>query len=100
MIMLLEKIKKALRVSSIAFDEEISDLISAAQQDLKLSGVMGEKAISETDPLIIRAVTVYCKANFGFDNPDAEKLQESYKMIKTHLTLSAEYTVGDVSVMA
>lgn len=91
---MLEKIKKALRISNIAFDEEITDLISAAQHDLELSGVTHDKAVSEEDPLIIRAVTVYCKANFGFDNPDAEKLQQSYIMIKTHLTLSAEYTEG------
>ncbi|MGG3456054.1 head-tail connector protein [Paenibacillus rhizolycopersici] len=91
---MLEKIKKALRISNAAFDEEVTDLISAAQHDLELSGVIHEKAVSEDDSLIVRAVTVYCKANFGFDNPDAEKLQESYVMIKTHLTLSAEYTEG------
>ena len=41
-----------------AFDSEISDLIDAALADLGLAGV-AEK--SETDPLIIRAVTTYCR---------------------------------------
>lgn len=94
---MLEKIKKALRVSSVAFDEEVADLISAARQDLKLSGVDLIKADSDTDPLIVRAITVYAKANFGFDNPDAEKLQQSYNMIKCHLTLSQEYTQPEVT---
>lgn len=91
-MLMLEKIKKALRVTSAAFDEEVTDLISAARQDLMLSGVDPLKARDDTDPLIIRAVTVYVKANFGFDNPDADRLQESYNMVKSHLTLSQEYT--------
>lgn len=95
---LLSSIKQSLRIGTgtTAFDEEIGDLIAAAQHDLKLSGVLAEKADSEEDPLIRRAVTVYVKGNFGFDNPDAVRLNESYVMIKTHLTLSGEYTgTGD-----
>ncbi|WP_435530174.1 head-tail connector protein [Paenibacillus vini] len=94
---MLEKIKKTLRITSAAFDEEVEDLISAARNDLKLAGVITEKADSETDPLIVRAITVYAKANFGFDNPDVEKLQKSYNMIKCHLTLSQEYTQPEVT---
>lgn len=86
---MLEKIKKSLRISNAAFDDEIVDLIEAAKSDLQLSGV---NVIDETDSLIIRAVTTYVKANFGWDNPDAERLQTSYDMLKTHLALSAEYT--------
>lgn len=93
--MLLDKIKKALRITSSAFDEEVEDLIAACQQDLILSGVSEGKAVDETDPLILRAITVYAKANFGFDNPDADRLQQSYTMIKIHLTLSQEYTVQE-----
>lgn len=93
---LLNKIKKSLRVSANAFDEEVQDLIDAARHDLMLSGVSKVKADSDTDPLICRAITVYVKANFGFDNPDADRLQQSYNMIKTHLTLSQEYTPQEV----
>lgn len=94
---MLESVKKALRISqsNTAFDEEITDLIAAARNDLRIAGVLAAKTDDDTDPLIRRAVTVYCKANFGFDNPDAEKLQSSYIMLKAHLTLSQEYTVGD-----
>lgn len=99
---LLSKAKSALRISqtTTAFDDEINDLIAAAQNDLRLSGVSNEKAVDAEDALIRRAVLVYVKAHFGWDNPDAERLQESYKMIKTHLTLSIEYTPprgGDVT---
>lgn len=95
----LNSVKAALRISpsNLAFDEEIADLIAAARDDLRLSGVLASKTAIDDDSLINRAVNTYVKANFGFDNPDAERLQVSYESIKAHLTLSQEYTtVGDV----
>jgi len=94
---LLEDVKLALRITSSAFDTEVQDLVEAARQDLILSGVSQNKAQDENDPLIKRAITVYCKAHFGYDNPEAERFQQSYDMLKAHLTLSQEYTVGDGS---
>jgi len=89
---LLDDIKLTLRISNTAFDGEINDLISAAKADLMLAGILPAKANDDNDPLIKRAITVYVKANFGWNNPDAEKLQQSYAMIKGHLALSQEYT--------
>lgn len=89
---LIDDIKTALRISNTAFDSEITDLISAARSDLVLSGILESKVNDDTDPLIKRAITVYVKANFGWNNPDAEKLQQSYNMLKSHLALSQEYT--------
>ncbi|WP_336772305.1 head-tail connector protein [Paenibacillus sp. MMO-58] len=92
--MILDDAKAALRVSKATtlFDDEITDLIAAAQMDLQLAGVLPSKVQNDNDPLIKRALIVYCKANFGFDNPDAERLQASYTSLKAHLTLSQEYT--------
>jgi uncharacterized phage protein (predicted DNA packaging) len=94
---ILDDVKTALRISNTAFDSEITDLISAARSDLKLSGVLESKVNDDTDALIKRAIVVYCKANFGWNNPDAEKLQQSYDMLKMHLSLSQEYTVEAVT---
>lgn len=88
---MLEDVKDALRISSNDLDIEITDLIDAAKADLQLSGVRSTKIV-DTDPLIKRAIIVYAKANFGWDNPEADRFQRSYDMLKTHLTLSAEYT--------
>ncbi len=87
---MLESIKLALRIKSSAFDLEILDLINAAKLDLRLSGVI---KINEEDPLILQAVKVYCKANFGLDNKDSEKYQASYDSLKQHLSLCGEYNV-------
>lgn len=89
--MLLDDVKTALRVSGTALDTEIQDLIDAAKADLQLSGVHADKII-DPDPLIKRAVIVYCKAHFGWDNPEADRFAKSYDMLKQHLTLSTEYT--------
>lgn len=91
MILLINDIKDALRESGTASDIEIQDLIDAAKADLILSGVHKDKVV-DTDSLVKRAITTYCKANFGYDNPEAERFQKSYDLLKQHLTLSAEYT--------
>ncbi len=93
-MLILDDVKTALRISinNTAFDSEITDLIAAARGDLMLAGILPAKANDDTDPLIKRAITVYVKTNFGWNNPDAEKLQQSYAMIKGHLALSQEYT--------
>lgn len=93
---LIDDVKLALRITSSAFDSEISDLIAAARDDLKLSGVVKEKAdAEEPDALIKRAIIIYTKAHFGFDNPEAERFQQSYDMLKQHLSLSYDYRVVD-----
>ena len=87
--MMLQKIKDALRVSGSDLDEEIQDLIHAAKADLRLSGITK----NEDDPLIVRAITIYCKAHFGYEEPaQAELFMKSYNALKSHLALSQEYT--------
>ena len=84
----------ALRLTHNALDGELVDLIAAAREDLILAGVSPAKASDDDDPLIRRAITVYAKANFGFDNADYEKLQTSYNSIKARLSLSQDYGGG------
>jgi uncharacterized phage protein (predicted DNA packaging) len=89
---MLESVKLALRVTISDFDEEIQGLIDAAKRDLSIAGV---DIIDEGDALIRRAIITYCKANFGYDNPEAERFQQSYDMLKQHLSLSYDYRVVD-----
>jgi uncharacterized phage protein (predicted DNA packaging) len=89
---MLDDIKDVLRISGTTLNTEVTDLIAAARTDLILSGVLATKANSDTDALIKRAISTYCKANFGWDNPEAERFQSAYNMLKNHLCLSSEYT--------
>lgn len=88
---ILDDVKQALRITSSAFDDEVNDLIAAGKADLIQSGVSSTKATDDTDPLIKRAIIVYCKANFGYDNPEADRFQKSYDMLKQHLSLAGDY---------
>jgi hypothetical protein len=89
-VTMLDDVKTLLRMSNDAYNTEIDDLILAAKADLQLSGLLGEKILN-TDALIKRAIYAYCKANFGWNNPDAVRLQQSYDMLKNHMSLSSEY---------
>lgn len=88
---MLDSVKQALRVSNNAYDDEILDLIDAGKSDLRLAGIFFEEGAEETDPLIKRAVKVYAKANFGYDNTEADRFQDSFVMLKQHLALSGDY---------
>jgi outer membrane cobalamin receptor len=100
---ILNDIKTTLRVSNTVYDGEISDLIEAAKTDLTNVNINVDKkvtvdSVEVIDPLLKRAIILYCKANFGLNNPDAERLQKSYESLKTHLSLSQEYIIEVVVV--
>ena len=82
------------RTRPSVLDEEIKELISAARKELTEIGVLPSKAYDDNDPLTRRACIVYVKAEFGLDNPDAERYRASFDSLKNHLSLSSEYTGG------
>lgn len=88
---LIDDVKLALRINASTHNTEINDLISSATADLTLAGINA----TVVDSLIKRAITLYVKANFGYDNPDAERLNEAYLLLKTHLALSKEYEIEE-----
>ncbi len=87
---LLDDVTNALREDGS--NTEISDLIEAAKADLSLSGVL-ESKIVEGDSLIKRAIILYCKAHYAYDDPKiSERFENAYLSLKNHLCLSSEYT--------
>lgn len=86
---LTEKMRTALRISSRSekITEEIEDCIAACKADMANDGV---KNLDEEDALIVRAVTLYCKAEFGY-NDNSEKFRKSYDTLKGRLSMSKEY---------
>lgn len=96
---LLDDIKLSLRITNTAYDTEINDLILQVKADLASVGII-EAKIVETDPIIKRAILVFCRANFGLNNPDSEKLQKCYESIRDHLSMSLDYSYYKVTLNA
>ena len=92
---MLEKVKTALRISTTAFDDELTELIEAAEADLGIAGVV---IPASYDAIVSRAVITYCKMNFG--NPDNwEMLKKSYDEQKAQLVTATGYTDwGNINV--
>jgi len=90
--MLIDKVKLVLKFDDSILDEDIQDTINAAKADLKLCGIL-ESKIVETDTLILRAIKIFCKAEYSTDDKESNRYKESYEMIKNHLSMSIDYTV-------
>ena len=87
-MMTLADVRLALRITTSAFDKELSDLMSAAASDL---GIAGVTQTCTDDPLVRRAVITYVKMHFG--EPDEyDRLKKSYDEQKAQLATATGYT--------
>ena len=86
--MTLDKVKMALRITTNAYDEELTDLIEAAKLDLGIAGVLLPSTIDE---ICDRAIITYCKMHFGLPE-DADRLKRSYDEQKAQLVTATGYT--------
>jgi len=81
-------VRTALRLTTDRWDEgEVKPLIKAAKLDLEMAGVV---RIDEDNHLIGRAIVLYVKAHFG-NIEGAERFQDAYVSLKSHLALSSDY---------
>ena len=84
----LDKVKMGLRISTTAYDEELSDLITAAKLDMGIAGVVVPSALDE---IVTRAIITYCKMSFGLPE-DYDRLKMSYDEQKAQLVTATGYT--------
>lgn len=85
---ILDNVKLALRVSTDVYDDELTDLIAAAQADLGIAGVI---VPAELTPIVNVAIKTYCKLHFG--EPDNyDRLKQSYDEQKAQLSMATGYT--------
>lgn len=88
----IQKVKTALRLSTNDADleDELTDQIEECLIDLIPANVSYDN-INLTDPLILKAVKVYCKLNFG--QPDNyDRLKAAYDELKMQLGMDSRYT--------
>lgn len=85
---MLELVKKALRITTDYYDDELNALISAAVLDLGIAGVV----VPDTyDAIVKTAIITYCKMNFGIPE-DYEHFKLSYDEQKAQLATATGYT--------
>lgn len=85
---LIDNVRLALRITTTAFDNELTDLISAARIDL---GIAGVALPTELDAICELAIITYCKCHFG--EPDNyDRLKASYDEQKAQLSMATGYT--------
>jgi len=85
---LLLKVKTALRITTDAFDDELTDLIEAAKLDLQIAGVIVPASL---DAIVTRAIITYCKMSFGIPD-DYDRLKRSYDEQKAQLSTATGWT--------
>lgn len=93
--MIIDDIKRDLRIKSDSLDGEITALIGAAKSDMFLAGINTD-IVTDTgdiDPLIYMAIKLYCKGNFGYDDR-GEAFKEAYENLKLALSCAAKYSDG------
>ena len=88
---MLAKVKLALRITTDAFDDELTGLIRAALMDLGLVGITQLLlTVGTSDELIITAVITYVKLHFG-EPSDPDRLKKSYDEQKAQLITATGY---------
>ena len=109
---MLKECRKALRITTEAYDSELCSLMKAAVKDLEIAGVVipgtvafavtvntaGAEVVSDNsrldDDLVKRAIFTYVRAHFGSPG-DYEQLKESYNIQKVQLMHADSYTIYD-----
>lgn len=91
---MLEKVKKAMRITVDAYDAELNALIAAAKADLAVSGIPADAASMADDPLVVMAVITYCRVRFG-SPADYDRLKAAYDEQKAQMISATGYGIGD-----
>jgi len=95
---LIDDVRSCLRVTSEMTDAEIQMWIDAAIADMARCGVKEDLLVQESmNSLAKSAVVCFVKAQYGYDNSEAPRFQESYRMMLAGLLNSSsnEYLDGE-----
>ena len=85
---MLESVKRTLGITIDAYDDELEELIEAAQADLGIAGII----IDEDTPALIRqAVKTYCRLHFK-SPADYDRLKAAYDEQKAQLMTATGFT--------
>lgn len=83
----IDSLMAKIRVKSSTAKDELAALVGSAVRDLDIAGVY---VTNLEEPLCERAITLYCKANYGYDG-DSEKFRAAYAALRDAMSLSGDY---------
>ena len=86
---LIASAKLAMRITTDAYNDEISGLLDAAAQDM---GIAGVEIPAPMDAIVRQAAITYVKMHFGQPG-DYDRLKASYDEQKAQLVTATGYTV-------
>lgn len=89
---LVAQAKKARRITTNAFDDEVNRLLESAMLDL---GVAGVEVPEPMDALVSQAAITYFMANFG-EPENYDRLKASYDEQKAQLSMHTGHTAWEV----
>ena len=84
---ILQRCKTSMRITTDAYDEEITGYIQAAMLDLGIAGV----TYTSVDELVVKAIVTYVRSSFG-DPDNYAQLKASYDEQKAQLKTATGYT--------
>lgn len=90
---MLDACRDALRIPADVtdYDDEIADLIDAARAAMRAGGVSVDKAQDDSDGTVRLSIKVFCKANFGMDNPDSDRYMHTFDELVTLMHGTSDY---------
>lgn len=89
---MLANCKTAMRITTDAYDDEITSYINAAELDLGIAGVIYEAV----DDLVQKAIITYVRMSFG-NPPNYDRLKAAYDEQKAQLQVATGYTEWGVN---
>ena len=87
---IVAKVKIDLRITHTALDVDISDMVDACVEDLRMVGV---QVIEPPDVTILAAIKLYCRAAYTDDTGKAYMAR--YNAMKATLMMAKEYRADD-----
>lgn len=85
---MVEKIKKSMRISHAAIDEEIQRNVETCKRDLEMAGVY----CKEDDSLYCKACEIYNKWQLNYMGK-GEQFERAYSNLKDSMGLCGDYNV-------
>lgn len=87
---LIDDCRMALRITTTAYDAEITEYIEAGKRDLGIAGVLSS-ATANPDELVKMAILTFVRMRFG-DPPNYDDLKAAYDEQKAQLQTATGYT--------